>query len=108
MAASAVPPTRLPQATRVAIREVLLAELLSARTRARAAGCPPEILFDALDARLRSAATEDRGVSCAGSRSALAEEDRGLPGARLCSAAEDLQDSRHDPLEPGLVGESGG
>ncbi|MEU0788724.1 hypothetical protein ABZ342_01580 [Amycolatopsis sp. NPDC005961] len=106
MAASAVPPTRLPQATRVAIREVLLAELLSARTRARAAGCPPEVLFDALDARLRSAATEDCGVSIAGLRSARAEED--LPGARLCSAAEDLQDGRHDPLEPGLVGESGG
>ncbi|MEU8632238.1 hypothetical protein AB0C38_08730 [Amycolatopsis sp. NPDC048633] len=56
MAGSAVPPTRLPQATRADVRAVLLAELVSVETRAGAAGCPPEVLFDVLDARLRSAA----------------------------------------------------
>jgi hypothetical protein len=56
VAGSAVPPTRLPHTTRVAVREVLLAELVSAGTRARAAGCAPDVLFDVLDARLRSAA----------------------------------------------------
>jgi hypothetical protein len=44
----------------VAVREVLLAELVSAETRARAAGCPPDVLFEALDARLRAAVEEGR------------------------------------------------
>jgi hypothetical protein len=42
----------------VAVREVLMAELVSAGTRARVAGCPPEVLSDVLDARLRSAAED--------------------------------------------------
>ncbi len=125
MAAAAVPPTRLPHATRVAVREVLLAELLSAGTRARAMGCPPETLFDILNARLRSAAEgggrglaagdgwSGRNLSDTESRP-LAEDscpgDAGRPGrcARPRSAAEDGQDRRHDPVEPGSVGECGG
>ncbi|WIY01858.1 hypothetical protein QRX60_48970 [Amycolatopsis mongoliensis] len=61
MAGSAVPPVRLPHTTRAAVRAVLLAELASAGTRARAAGCPPEVLFDILDARLHSAADDGDG-----------------------------------------------
>jgi hypothetical protein len=174
VAASAVPPMRLPHETRTAVHAVLLAALVSAGKRARAAGCPPEVLFDVLDARLRSAAEEGRGDrdvpgarlgSAAGDGCrrpgstgdvldappwSAAEEGRGdrdVPGARWCSAAgdgcrkpgsagdagrhdrcappcspaggpilnsppwsaaEDGQDRRHDPVEPGLVGESGG
>lgn len=95
MAGSAVPPMRLPDATRVAVRAVLLAELVSAGTRARAAGCPPEVLFDVLDARLRSAAEEGRGGG-------------DVSAAPPCSAAEDGQDGRHDQVEPGFVGEGRG
>lgn len=95
VAASAVPPMRLPHATRAAVRAVLLAELLSAGTRARAAGCPPDVLFDVLDVRLRSAVEESR-------------DGRHVVDARLRSAVEDGQDGRRDPVEPGLVGESGG
>ena len=192
MAGSAVPPTRLPRATRVAVREVLLAELVSAETRARAAGCPPDVLFEALDARLRAAVEEGRdaglcppaendwpepgdavgvawhahprladengcrergdagqlmryahprlaahgrdaglrppaGDECREPGDAVgpvwygqpcwaAEDDRREPGgssrslhyAHPGSAAEDSQDRRHDPVEPGLVGESRG
>ncbi|GLY39277.1 hypothetical protein Amsp01_053010 [Amycolatopsis sp. NBRC 101858] len=158
MAGSAVPPTRLPRATRVAVREVLLAELVSAETRARAAGCPPEVLFEELDARLRTAVEESRdagsrpaagdpgdvvGPACAHPRSAAHGRDAGPRPPAGCreladavgparygqprwapedavsssrpprhpnpgSAAEDSQDRRHDPVEPGLVGESRG
>ncbi|MGW4526632.1 hypothetical protein [Amycolatopsis sp. NPDC004378] len=58
MAGSAVPPVRLPRATRAAVRAVLLAELTSAGMRARAAGCPPDVLFDVLGARLGLAAED--------------------------------------------------
>ena len=61
MAGSAVPPMRLPHTTRAAVHAVLLAELLSAGTRARSAGCPPEVLSDVLEARLRSAAEDGEG-----------------------------------------------
>ena len=61
MAGSAVPPARLPHATRTAVRALLLAELVSAGTRARAAGCPPEVLFEVLDARLGPAAEDGEG-----------------------------------------------
>jgi hypothetical protein len=47
---------RLPDATRSALRELLLAELAGAGTRARDAGCPPEVLAEVLDVRLSSAA----------------------------------------------------
>ncbi|MEV7046201.1 hypothetical protein [Amycolatopsis sp. NPDC051061] len=77
MAASAVPPRRLPHATRGAVRAVLLAELVSAGTRARAMGCPPEALFDVLDARLRSAAEGGcRGVAPGAGRDVLDAESR--------------------------------
>ena len=153
MAGSAVPPTRLPRATRVAVREVLLAELISAETRARAAGCPREVLFEALDARLRAAVEEGRDAGLCppaedecrepgdaagaawqvqprwvvedgcrepgdavgpvwfGQPCRPAEDDRretGLHHVHPGSAAEDSQDRRHDPVEPGLVGESRG
>ena len=66
MAASAVPPARLPHPTRTALREVLLAELTSARTRARAAGCPPERLFAVLATRLAAAAEDSPALAPAG------------------------------------------
>ena len=66
MAASAVPPTRLPHPTRTALRAVFLAELTSARTRARAAGCPPEVLYAILAARLASAADDSRAPDLVG------------------------------------------
>jgi hypothetical protein len=45
---------RLPDATRAAMREVLLAELTAAGARARMAGCPPEVLAAVFDARRRA------------------------------------------------------
>ncbi|SEF32659.1 hypothetical protein SAMN05421837_106368 [Amycolatopsis pretoriensis] len=56
MAGSAVPPTRLAERTRAAVRAVLLAELTAADTRAQAAGWSRETLFEVLAARLDSAA----------------------------------------------------
>jgi hypothetical protein len=47
---------RLPDATRSALRELLLAELAGAGTRARDAGCPPEVLAEVFEVRLKSAA----------------------------------------------------
>ncbi|MFJ9786004.1 hypothetical protein ACIRSS_40980 [Amycolatopsis sp. NPDC101161] len=61
MAGSAVPPTRLAERTRAAVREVLLAELRSASIRVLAAGCSRERLFEVLDARLSSLADEVGG-----------------------------------------------
>lgn len=61
VAGSAVPPMRIPHPTRAAVRAVLLAELASAGRRARAAGCPPEVLVDILEARLQSAAEDGEG-----------------------------------------------
>jgi hypothetical protein len=52
---------RIPHPTRAAVRAVLLAELASAGRRARAAGCPPEVLVDILEARLQSAAEDGEG-----------------------------------------------
>lgn len=100
MAASAVPPTRLPQPTRTAVREVLLAELVSARTRARAAGCPPEVLFDVLDTRLRSAAAEESH----GGRPGL--DPRSCPAAHEVSAAEP-RPAGDDGRKPGVAGDAG-
>ncbi|WP_328451469.1 hypothetical protein [Amycolatopsis sp. NBC_00438] len=45
---------KLPDATRSCLRELLLAELADAGTRARKAGCPPGTLAEALDVRLTS------------------------------------------------------
>lgn len=42
--------------TRSALRELLLAELAGAGTRARDAGCPPEVLAEVFEVRLKSAA----------------------------------------------------
>lgn len=64
MAASAVPPARLPPATCAEVREVLLAELIAAGHRARAAGCSPESLFEVLDRRLSSAAEDGQVCRC--------------------------------------------
>ncbi|MGW5719403.1 hypothetical protein ACWEVP_24755 [Amycolatopsis sp. NPDC003865] len=129
MAGSAVPPTRLAERTRAAVRAVLLAELRSAGTRARAAGCPPETLFEVLDARLGSAAEEVAAESgrrrpgsagdwpapaCSAPEEAAAESGRrrrNSAAGRIAparSAAQDREHRRDDPLEPGLVGESGG
>lgn len=58
MAGSAVPPTRLAERTRAAVRAVLLAELTAAGTRAQAAGWSRETLFEVLATRLGSAADE--------------------------------------------------
>jgi hypothetical protein len=51
---------RLPDTTRSALRELLLAELTDAGTRAHDAGWPPEVLADVVGVRLKSAA-EDAG-----------------------------------------------
>ncbi|MEU5260577.1 hypothetical protein [Amycolatopsis sp. NPDC021455] len=59
---AAAPRTRLPPATRTAVHAFLLAELVAAGKRARAAGCPPEVLAALFDARRRSAAVDGRGV----------------------------------------------
>jgi len=48
------PCTRLPHATRAAVRALLLAELTAAGHRARAAGCTPEVLTAVFEARRRS------------------------------------------------------
>ncbi|WP_410645441.1 hypothetical protein [Amycolatopsis sp. lyj-346] len=48
------PLPRLPEATRAAVRAVLLAELTAAGRRARAAGCTPEALTALFEARRRS------------------------------------------------------
>ena len=60
MTEPAAPRTRLPHATRTAVRALLLAELAAAGRRARAAGCPPEVLAAVFDARRKSAAGEPR------------------------------------------------
>jgi hypothetical protein len=59
----AAPRTRLPHATRAAVRALLLAELVAAGTRARAAGCPPEVLAAIFDARRKSAAGDGPGAA---------------------------------------------
>ncbi|WP_329044592.1 hypothetical protein OG738_25370 [Amycolatopsis sp. NBC_01488] len=87
---------RLPHATRAAVRAVLLAELVSAEIRTRAAGCSPEALFDVLSVRLRTVAEDGEPAG-----------DAGLL-ARPRSAAEDGQDRRHDAVDPGFVGEGRG
>ncbi|WP_410673298.1 hypothetical protein [Amycolatopsis sp. cmx-4-68] len=61
MTGSVVPPTRLSAAARAEVRALLLAELTAAGTRARAAGCPPDVLFDVLDARMCAVAEEIGG-----------------------------------------------
>jgi hypothetical protein len=61
MTGSVVPPTRLPAAARAEVRALLLAELTAAGSRARAAGCPPNVLFDVLDARMCAAAEDVDG-----------------------------------------------
>ncbi|MDX3195707.1 hypothetical protein PV458_45530 [Streptomyces sp. MN03-5084-2B] len=48
------PSSRLPEATRAAVRALLLAELTAAGRRARAAGCSPEALTAVFEARRRS------------------------------------------------------
>ncbi|WP_410613416.1 hypothetical protein [Amycolatopsis sp. lyj-109] len=48
------PCSRLPEATRAAVRAALLAELTAAGRRARAAGCAPEVLTAVFEARRRS------------------------------------------------------
>ncbi|MDQ7807831.1 hypothetical protein Q5425_29195 [Amycolatopsis sp. A133] len=48
------PLSRLPEQTRAAVRALLLAELTAAVTRARAAGCPAEVLTAVFEARRRS------------------------------------------------------
>jgi hypothetical protein len=55
---------RLPDTTRSALRELLLAELADAGSRA---GWPPGVLAEVLDARLKSAA-EDAGEPPAADR----------------------------------------
>ncbi|SFW75985.1 hypothetical protein SAMN04489730_4026 [Amycolatopsis australiensis] len=55
MAPSAVPPSRFPHATRAAVHELLLAELRSAGGRARAAGCPREVVLEVLSTRVCTA-----------------------------------------------------
>ncbi|MEV6872038.1 hypothetical protein [Amycolatopsis sp. NPDC051128] len=92
MTESSAPLTRLPDAARTAVRALLLAELAAAGRRARAAGCPPEVLAELFDARRRLAA----------------ESGRVEPAVRGWSAAEDGQDRRHDPVDPGRVGECRG
>lgn len=52
---------RLADATRSSLRELLVAELAAAGTRARAAGCPPEVLAEVLDVRSGSVAEDSRG-----------------------------------------------
>ncbi|MEU4249298.1 hypothetical protein AB0F15_17995 [Amycolatopsis sp. NPDC026612] len=54
MTEGAAPLSRLPEATRTAVRALLLAELTAAGRRARAAGCPPELLTSVFEARRRS------------------------------------------------------
>ncbi|RSM42709.1 hypothetical protein DMA12_21050 [Amycolatopsis balhimycina DSM 5908] len=68
MTEPAAPRTRLPHATRAAVRALLLAELVAAGMRARAAGCPPEVLAAVFDARRRSAAGDGRAGEPAGDR----------------------------------------
>ncbi|MEV6447792.1 hypothetical protein [Amycolatopsis sp. NPDC051716] len=48
------PCSRLPEATRAAVRALLLAELTAAGRRATAAGCAPEVLTAVFEARRRS------------------------------------------------------
>lgn len=54
MTDAAAPLSTLPEATRAAVRALLLAELTAAGRRARAAGCPPEVLMALFEARGRS------------------------------------------------------
>ncbi|MET8847396.1 hypothetical protein [Amycolatopsis sp. NPDC004625] len=53
MTEAAAPSSRLSDTARLAVREVLLAELTAAAARARAAGCPGETLAAAFEARCR-------------------------------------------------------
>ncbi|MGK3202903.1 hypothetical protein [Amycolatopsis sp. MEPSY49] len=94
MAASAVPPTRLADRTRAAVREVLLAELSLAGRRALAAGCSRETLFEVLDARLRSVAED----VCGQPNPAVA--DGRSPNSRSAAgcAAPDSADGRLAPV----------
>ncbi|MFB9688883.1 hypothetical protein [Amycolatopsis plumensis] len=48
------PCSRLPEATRAAVRALLLAELTAAGRRVRAAGCSPEALTAVFEARRRA------------------------------------------------------
>ncbi len=52
---------RLADATRSSLRELLVAELAAAGTRARDAGCPPEVLTELLDVRAGSLTEDSRG-----------------------------------------------
>jgi hypothetical protein len=60
---AAAPFSRLPEPARLAVREVLLAELTAAAERARAAGCPGETLVAALEARCRRVGEDGRGAA---------------------------------------------
>ncbi|WP_326959705.1 hypothetical protein [Amycolatopsis sp. NBC_01286] len=51
---------RLADATRSSLRELLIAELAAAGTRARDAGCPPEVLAELLDVRSGSLTEDSR------------------------------------------------
>jgi hypothetical protein len=95
---STAPLTRLPDAARAAVRALLQAELAAAERRARAAGCPPEVLAELFDARRWSAVEDGRDWGY----------DRVEPAARRWSAVEDGQDRGHDPVDPRRVGECGG
>lgn len=53
MTDAASPLSRLPEPTRTAVRALLLAELTAAGRRARAAGCPVEVLTAVFEARCR-------------------------------------------------------
>lgn len=98
MAGSAVPPTRLAERTRAAVREVLLAELRSADRRALAAGCSRETLFEVLDARLSSLADE-----VTANPRPVAEDGCGQP---IPAAADQSPAARGclDPIFSGAIG----
>ncbi|MEV7094276.1 hypothetical protein AB0M80_15735 [Amycolatopsis sp. NPDC051045] len=66
MTEAATPLSRLPEATRAAVRALLLAELTAAVRRARTAGCPPEALTAAFEARRRSVEEGDSGLPGSG------------------------------------------
>ncbi|WP_372666853.1 hypothetical protein [Amycolatopsis kentuckyensis] len=79
MAGSAVPPTRLAETTRAAVRAVLLAELTAADTRAQAAGWSRETLFEVLAARLDSVTGGPKTRPAAGN---ACEQPNPAPGGR--------------------------
>lgn len=81
VAGSAVPPTRLAERTRAAVRAVLLAELTAANTRAQAAGWSRETLFEVLADRLDAVAGETK-------RRSVAEDVCGQPNPAASSAAD--------------------